>query len=143
MVLSQRVARIRLRGRMSSNEAHEPAETGIPPLVRKIREGTRLTVVAVGDLMVADSPTSVGVGFASTYPGGAAEDALSGLRLLLHGADVVFGNLEAVRTRSGIGRSRFDRDCMRADPADAHALHRLGFTALEPVNEFETPRGGD
>jgi len=106
-----------------------------------IGAGKKLTVAAVGDLMLGDSPIAAGYGFHSRYPGAAAREALEGLRPVLTGVDVVFGNLEAQLTRRGLGGTRLARNMMRGDPEYAELLRDLGFDVLAVANNHAMQHG--
>jgi poly-gamma-glutamate synthesis protein (capsule biosynthesis protein) len=99
------------------------------------------TVIAVGDLMLGDSPIPAGYGWRSRYPGNAAKEAIEGLGQVLTGADIVFGNLEAQLARTGAGETRMARDMMRGDPEYAQVLRDLGFNVLAVANNHAMQHG--
>jgi len=72
--------------------------------------------------MLGDSPTSVGIGFQSTYPRDRGQTLQGRLRALLQPADIIFGNLETVISSNSVHHGRLARDQMRADPAILRAL---------------------
>ena len=100
-----------------------------------------VTLVAVGDLMVGDSPLPAGYGFHSRYPGRTALEALEGLRPVLAGHDIVFGNLEAQLSTRAEGRTRLARGMMRGDPVYATLLRELGFNVLAVANNHAMQHG--
>jgi len=110
--------------------------TNVPPV-----DGSALTIAAVGDLMLGDSPIAAGYGFHSQYPGSAARDALAGLRPAFIGADVVIGNLEVQLTRGGLGTTRLARNMMRGDPEYAQLLRDVGFDVLAVANNHAMQHG--
>lgn len=103
------------------------------------RAATRFT--AVGDLLLGDSPISVGFGLHSRYPGRSLESILVHAREVLSGRDIVLGNLESPLTRVGVGTSRWRRDQMRGDPAYASVLRDAGITALHVANNHALQHG--
>lgn len=110
-------------------------------LTAERRNDRRTTLVAVGDLMLGDSPLAAGYGFHSRYPGDRAQTALEGLRPALAGADLVFGNLETQLTREGYGRTELARNMMRGDPEYASVLRNLGFNVLAVANNHAMQHG--
>lgn len=106
-----------------------------------IRKAKRAVVVAVGDLMMGDSPIAVGYGWRSRYPGRSAAEAIEGLRPALAGADIVFGNLEVQLARRGLGSTRMARDMMRGDPEYATLLRAVGFNVLSVANNHAMQHG--
>lgn len=104
-------------------------------------ENATTKIVAVGDLMLGDSPSAVGFGWRTRYPGTEAEFALTGLAPVLQGADVAFGNLEVALTRIGIGESRLARNTMRGDPEYAKVLRRIGFNVIAFANNHAMQHG--
>ena len=65
-----------------------------------------LRVVAVGDLQLGDSPTTVGYGFYSRYARRPLDPLFDATRAALAGADIVFGNLETMLEPPAAGESR-------------------------------------
>lgn len=89
--------------------------------------------VAVGDILLGDTPTCVGFGFHSRYPRDASP-AFSSLAPLLQRGEIVIGNLESVLARAGLGATRYQSDEMRGDPEYASNLRVAGFTAMSIAN---------
>src|SRR3954469_7791337 len=80
--------------RKYSSQVPEPVKNQLSAYHGGVPMRDPLTLVAVGDLQLGDSPTSVGYGFYSRYAGASLESLLGGVRPALSNADVVFGNLE-------------------------------------------------
>jgi len=102
---------------------------------------TSVRLVAVGDLLLGDTPVSVGFGFASRYPGMEALAAFGQLRDLLAEGDIRFGNLECpLAARSG-DLPNWHLDQLRGDPEYAEVLASLGFTVLSVANNHAGHHG--
>jgi poly-gamma-glutamate synthesis protein (capsule biosynthesis protein) len=97
-------------------------------------------LVAVGDIMLGDSATSVGFGFHSRYPKDAAS-AFAAVAHLLDHSEITIGNLECLLAASPPGVSRYRGDQMRGDPGYAADLRRCGFTALSVANNHAMQHG--
>jgi len=96
----------------------------------------------VGDLMLGDSAICVGFGFASSYATSALlESALTPAARLLHGADVVVGNLETPLAVDSAQVGPWRRNQMRGKPEMAAVLRRIGFTHLNVANNHATQHG--
>lgn len=95
----------------------------------------------VGDIMLGDSTSTVGIGVHSRYPGLLVVHAMNELRDAMQGTALRLGNLECVLTESGLGSNRQARDQMRALPAVARALRDLGFNALSVANNHAMQHG--
>jgi poly-gamma-glutamate synthesis protein (capsule biosynthesis protein) len=96
--------------------------------------------VAVGDILLGDTPTCVGFGFHSRYPRDASP-AFSSLAPLLKRGEIVIGNLESVLARAGLGATRYQADEMRGDPEYASNLRLAGFTAMSIANNHAMQHG--
>ena len=99
------------------------------------------SLVAVGDIMLGDSPTTVGFGTRSRYPGSDIRHVFTQLARLLFDAGLAIGNLESPLTAIGIGRTRLARDQMRGDTAYARVLREVGFDALGVANNHAMQHG--
>ena len=96
--------------------------------------------VAVGDILLGDTPTCVGFGFHSRYPRDASS-AFSSLAPLLQRGEIVMGNLESVLARAGLGATHYQADEMRGDPEYASDLRLAGFTAMSIANNHAMQHG--
>lgn len=101
----------------------------------------RARFTGIGDLLLGDSPISVGFGLHSRYPGRSLAQALALVGPQLAGSDIVLGNLECPLTRVGSGRTRWRRDQMRGDPEYAAVLRDAGITALNVANNHALQHG--
>ena len=97
-------------------------------------------LLAVGDIMLGDSPTCVGFGFHSRYRASAAS-ALTSATPLLRRGDIVIGNLECLLSTRGRGTTRLERDQMRGSPSSAKELREAGFTAINVANNHAMQHG--
>ena len=97
-------------------------------------------MVAVGDIMLGDSATTVGFGFHSRYPNDAS-GAFATVAPLLQQAEITIGNLECLLAPAPAGVSRYRRDQMRGDPEYAANLRTSGFTALSVANNHSMQHG--
>ncbi len=97
-------------------------------------------LVAVGDIMLGDSATSVGFGFHSRYPRD-ANGAFAAVAPLIEHAEIAVGNLECLLAPAPPGVSRYRGDQMRGDPEYAANLKRCGFTALSVANNHAMQHG--
>ncbi len=102
---------------------------------------TAFRIAAVGDVCLADSAFCIGLGARSQIDKVGVDDAVKRLSRVLHGADAVFGNLEAVH--SDIGRSRFRLWTMemRGRPEHLDVLSRSSFKVLNVANNHVFQHG--
>lgn len=103
----------------------------------------RFRIVAVGDLQLGDSPTSVGFGFRSRYGAADLPGVLAGLVTLLRDADIVFGDLEAPLSSRDIDAGSWSSREMRGEPEYALALRSAGFTVMNVANNHAVQHGLD
>lgn len=102
-----------------------------------------LTLVAVGDLQLGDSPTTVGYGFYSRHAGTPIEHLFDDVRPALAGAAILFGNLETMLVPPGPGERRRSELQLRGEPQFARALRSVGFTLLNVANNHAAQHGDD
>ncbi len=102
-----------------------------------------IRIVAVGDLQMGDSPTCVGFGFRSRCGPDDLSRVLAGVRPLLAGADMAFGNLETPLSDSGLVPGDWASVQLRGSPAYAPALRAAGFTILNVANNHAAQHGND
>jgi len=100
-------------------------------------------VVAVGDLQLGDSPTSVGFGFGSRYAKADLAPAFENLRPALGEGDIVFGNLEVPLASRSAATSTWASRQMRGAPRYAPTLRSAGFTVLNVANNHAVQHGPD
>lgn len=96
--------------------------------------GNNITLAAVGDLMLGDSPTCTGYGFASRYSGSRVGEWVERVRELIRPAEITFGNLECCLSDRGHETRRWTSTQMRGHPAYAAALRTAGFNVLSVAN---------
>lgn len=100
-----------------------------------------LTLVAVGDLQLGDSPTTVGYGFYSRYRGTSLEPLFADTRSSLSGADILFGNLETTLIPPPPGDNSRGGLQLRGEPGFAAALAKVGFSVLNVANNHAVQHG--
>ena len=104
---------------------------------------TSICIVAVGDLQLGDSPTSVGFGFGSRYAGSSLDGVFAGLRPMLRQGDIVFGNLEVPLSSRSSATSTWAARQLRGDPQFARMLRAAGFSVLNVANNHASQHGVD
>lgn len=102
-----------------------------------------MTVVAVGDLQLGDSPICVGYGFSSRYAGRALDGVFADVHRTLSHADIVLGNLETTLSLAGLRRGSWRSRQMRGEPAFAAALRAAQFTILNVANNHAVQHGSE
>ena len=102
-----------------------------------------ITVVAVGDLQLGDSPTTVGYGFYSRYRGTALGSLFGDVHPLLGRTDILFGNLETMLVPPAAGETNRAALQLRGEPGFAVALRQVGFTVLNVANNHASQHGDD
>ena len=107
----------------------------IQPLLSPVR------ITAVGDLLLGDTPASVGLGFASRHPGEDASTAFDGVREVLKDCDILFGNLECPLGGRRLAAPSWRQDQLRGDPDYAEVLARAGFSVLSVANNHAAGHG--
>jgi poly-gamma-glutamate synthesis protein (capsule biosynthesis protein) len=100
-----------------------------------------VTVVAVGDLQLGDSPTCVGFGFGSRYAATDLDGVFAQVRPTLAAGDVVFGNLESTLSSLGLQARQWRSMQLRGEAAYAAGLRRAGFSVLNVANNHATQHG--
>ncbi|HEX3867598.1 MAG TPA: CapA family protein [Gemmatimonadaceae bacterium] len=100
-------------------------------------------LVAVGDLQLGDSPTTVGYGFYSRY-GGVGIDALfDQTQSAFQGADILFANLETTLAAPRKGEARRGVLQMRGESHFAADLEKVGFSVLNVANNHAVQHGNE
>lgn len=101
-----------------------------------------ISVAAVGDLMLGDSPICVGFGFHSRYTDDQSVDAVfQDVRPLLADTDLAFGNLETVLSLHGCIPDDWHSTQLRGHPSYARALRRAGFSVVSVANNHAVQHG--
>jgi poly-gamma-glutamate synthesis protein (capsule biosynthesis protein) len=101
------------------------------------------TILAVGDLQLGDSPTTVGFGFHSRYAGRPLAPLFASIRPRIAAADVVFGNMECTLSRTGLVPDSWASVHLRGEPAFAQELGQAGFTVLNVANNHASQHGDE
>lgn len=102
-----------------------------------------ITIVAVGDLQLGDSPTTVGYGFYSKYRGKSLVPLFDATRASLAGADILFGNLETTLIPPPQGAHSRGRLQLRGEQPFAAALSEVGFAVLNVANNHAVQHGDE
>jgi len=100
----------------------------------------RVTLCAVGDLMLGDSPKMLGIGVRTASSANDGEHLFSFCRENLR-ADLTFGNLEGVLSDLGYNNRDFHRAQLRARSIMAKTLSRVGFNILNVANNHMMQHG--
>lgn len=100
-----------------------------------------MRIVAVGDLMLGDSPTTVGYGFRSRYGDSSIYEVFRDLTTAFAGADLVLGNLEVMLPSGQFDPSDRSSAQMRGHPRYAVALKEAGFDILNVANNHADQHG--
>ena len=104
-----------------------------------------IALAAAGDISLGDHPAFVSVGVRSRFRRLAASDAdypFGGVRRLLKGNDLVFGNLETVLSDAGLRPGDLRSSEMRGDPDAVPRLASAGFNVLNVANNHILQHGG-
>lgn len=92
-----------------------------------------ITLAAVGDLSLGDSPKMLGIGVRSATARRGGEYLFDNVRDALK-ADLVFGNLEGVLSDCGYDEDSFHHAQLRGLPSMAGVLKNVGFNLLNVAN---------
>jgi len=106
-----------------------------------MNEKQSVILMAVGDVMLGDLPSSFGFGvgslikkFGPAFPFELCRDALSK-------GDIVFGNLEAVLSKFDRRRDKFDQIILRGQPEAISGLAAAGFNIVALANNHIMQHG--
>ncbi len=100
----------------------------------------KITLTAVGDICLGDSPKCLGFGVKSQLLGGLKSNLFEGVRQKLSG-DIVFGNLECVLSEKGLKSHDFHSEQLRGHPSFAPLLRQAGFDVLNIANNHIMQHG--
>lgn len=89
--------------------------------------------VAVGDIMLGDSPKCIGIGVRSAIERNGADYLFANIRNELRG-DIVFGNFECISFEYGYQRNNFKKAQMNCLSSSLASLKRAGFNVLNIAN---------
>jgi poly-gamma-glutamate synthesis protein (capsule biosynthesis protein) len=112
------------------------------PVGYQLSPGNDITVSAVGDLMLGDSPKCVGFGVRSVVGKLGARFLFREIEKYLE-ADVVFGNLECVLSDHDYRPLSLRKAQMRGVPSSVWALKAAGFNAINVANNHNMQHGVD
>jgi len=104
-------------------------------------EETQVTLIAVGDIMLGNHPLCIGRGVGAKIKKRGPTFPFLKVASTLKEGDVVFGNLEAVLSDSGMDRKRLSSVSMRATPEAVEGLTYAGFNILSLANNHILEHG--
>jgi gamma-polyglutamate biosynthesis protein CapA len=98
-------------------------------------------MVAVGDISFGDHPVCASFGVSSMLRSRPQLDLFEHVKGLLHGHDIVFGNLETVLSEDGLDPANYHSMHMRGRAADVVRLKEAGFNVLNVANNHILQHG--
>ena len=101
----------------------------------------KIVLLAVGDIMLGDTPHSYGFGVGSQIKKHGPLFPFEGCAKELRRGDIVFGNLEVVLSRFNSSKDPFDEIVLRAQPESAAGLSAAGFNVLSLANNHIMQHG--
>ena len=101
----------------------------------------KITLCAVGDLMLGDHPVVFGHGVRSRLGKEGKRWLFSKAHKAWEGADIVFGNLESVLSNTGMVTGDLKSSEMRGRPETVHSLAEAGFNILNVANNHILQHG--
>ena len=101
----------------------------------------KVTIKAVGDIMLGDHPVCVGHGVRSTLGKEHLSTLLDDFVGEFQNADIVFGNLETVLSNVGLTKSNIKSFELRGEPQRALELREVGFNCLSVANNHALQHG--
>jgi poly-gamma-glutamate synthesis protein (capsule biosynthesis protein) len=109
-------------------------------------EGTRtgkdrVSLLAVGDIMMGDHPICIGHGVASTIKKNGPRFIFEKVASALRESDVVFGNLETVISHKNLNEKSLRSAQLRASPESVEGLKYAGFNVLSLANNHIMDHG--
>lgn len=93
-----------------------------------------IKLLAVGDIMLGDHPVTFGHGVKSMIEKLGEESPFAKVAELLHGRDIVFGNVEAVLSDQGLVRGNLVSEEFRGAPRFGSMLAAAGFNVVGFAN---------
>ena len=100
-----------------------------------------VTLCAVGDVMLGDSPVMVGMGVRSKNDAIKDASIFNSVRPILKNADFCFGNLECVLADSKNAGNSLLLNQMRGRPEDGKRLKETGFNVMSVANNHIMQHG--
>jgi poly-gamma-glutamate synthesis protein (capsule biosynthesis protein) len=107
------------------------------------RTARTATIVAVGDLQLGDSPTTVGFGFYSRYAGRSLTPLFTDVHARLAAADLAFGNMECTLSLAGLVNTSWASVHLRGEPGFARELKQAGFNIVNVANNHASQHGDE
>lgn len=102
-----------------------------------------IKLVAVGDIMLGDHPVTFGHGVKSMIEKSGEESPFVKVSEVLHGGDIVFGNVEAVLSDQGLVRGDLVSEEFRGAPRFGSMLAAAGFNVVGFANNHCMEHGED
>ena len=102
----------------------------------------KITIMAVGDIMMGDHPVRIGHGVNSVAKKMGSEFLFDRVAPFLRDADISFGNLEAVLSAKNLRNSLCSLQ-LRASPNSVKGLKIAGFNVLSLANNHSMEHGPD
>jgi poly-gamma-glutamate synthesis protein (capsule biosynthesis protein) len=106
-------------------------------------DNSTITIMAVGDVMLGDTPHSYGFGVGSLIEKFGPEYPFINCSAALRDADIIFCNLEVVLSRFNRATAPFDEIVLRAQPEAAGGLAGAGFNIVSLANNHIMQHGAD
>jgi poly-gamma-glutamate synthesis protein (capsule biosynthesis protein) len=100
-----------------------------------------ITLIAVGDVMLGDSPLCPGHGVGSLIKKEGVVPLFEQVAPIMKKGDIVFGNLEAVLSSKGINPRKTNSLLMRAAPQSVKGLKLVGFNVFSIANNHSLEHG--
>lgn len=101
----------------------------------------RISIAAVGDIMLGDHPVRFGNGVRSLTDAVGVQHVFSEVRGELEGCDIVFGNLEVCHSNAGLVEGVLESEEFRGAPSAIPVLRQVGFNVLSMANNHAMEHG--
>lgn len=106
-----------------------------------LSDHTEVTLMAVGDIMLGDSPTCVGHGLTEIINKRGSEFLFDNVSTILNKGDIVFGNLECVLSDIDVDPSILKSVQIRGTESSVSGLVYAGFNVLSLANNHILEHG--
>lgn len=106
-------------------------------------DNSEVTLIAVGDIMLGDTPPSYGFGVGSLIEKFGPDYPFAHCAQAFKEADMVFGNLEVGLSKFDRVVDPFDRIVLRAQPETAEGLANAGINIVSLANNHIMQHGAD
>lgn len=101
----------------------------------------KITINAVGDIMLGDLPCNIGFGVSSMIEKRGSLFPFEQCTEILKKGDIVFGNLEVVLSKYDMAEDPFPSIVLRGQPESAEGLSAAGFNILSLANNHIMQHG--